>query len=102
MPPQSCLTCSTVYFARLRSSVGLVSTCFDAFSSILLSRANIRSLFQRLPLHNLVCDSSIATSVPRDLAQSELSKSGMAFVLHISALFECMDILEEIKPRKQP
>ena len=24
----------------------------------------------------------------------------MAFVLHISAVFECMDILEGIKPRK--
>jgi len=48
MPPQSCLTSSTVYFARLRSSVGLVSTCFDTFSSILLSRVNIRSLFQLL------------------------------------------------------
>ena len=50
MPPQSCLTSSTVYFARLRSSVGLVSTCFDTFSSILLSRTNITSLFQLLPV----------------------------------------------------
>ena len=40
MPPQSCLTSSTVYFARLRSRVGLVSTCFDTFSSIVLSHAN--------------------------------------------------------------
>ena len=50
MPPQSCLTSSTVYFARLRSSVGLVSTCFDTFSSILLLRTNITSLFQLLPV----------------------------------------------------
>src|SRR5215204_3892094 len=38
MPPQSCLTSSTVYFARLRSSVGLISSCCDIFSSILRVR----------------------------------------------------------------
>ena len=47
--PQSCLTSSTVYFARLRSSVGLVSGCFDTFSSILVSRANITTSFN-LPI----------------------------------------------------
>src|SRR6185295_11686286 len=90
MPPQSCLTSSTVYLARLRSSVGLASTCFDTFSSILLSRANITSLFQLLPIHNsfMIFDSNVSAT---DLAQSELAKSGMASVLRIRALFECMD-----------
>ena len=43
MPPQSCLTSSTVYLARLRSSVGLMHTCLDTFSSI-LSREGVRQL----------------------------------------------------------
>src|ERR1043165_4551527 len=44
MPPQSCLTSSTVYFARLRSSVGLVSTCFSSSSIVLLCEKRLRFL----------------------------------------------------------
>lgn len=62
MPPQSCLTSSTVYFARLRSRVGLVSTCFDTFSSILLSHANliVHGVLQKMDLRQICCGISPA------------------------------------------
>ena len=37
MPPQSCCTSSTVYFARLRSRFGLICSWFDGFVSIVYS-----------------------------------------------------------------